>query len=148
MVVVLYAGCWSGAAPAPAVTQPLANTAPVTAQPPPGARRTVWEGQYTCRQGETALRLSLERNAERVDATFEFGPLATNPTVPRGAFLMTGTATRDADGVTVELTPTEWIERPSNYVMVGLHATITEGRFLRGQIDSPGCSDVEVTRVD
>ena len=136
-------------------SQPLVNTVATAprvaarARPAPGVRRSVWDGQYTCTQGLTSLRLTLERDGENVEATFEFGPLDSNPTVPSGAFRMTGVAKRDDAGLEFVLKPAGWIERPANYVMVALHASPTaDGRMLRGRIDHSGCGALEVTRVD
>src|SRR5688572_29953526 len=112
IVLVACVGCWSARDEGPpATTTPIANTvAPVTR--PARPRRTEWLGQYVCTQGVTALKLTLERDADRIDGTFEFGPHDSNPGVPHGAYRLTGVATRDGDALTLSLAPTEWIERP------------------------------------
>ena len=110
---------------------------------------TTWEGHYRCAQGETALRLTIETEHDGLDATFDFGPLPENPSVPHGAYRMHGTATRLGDGeYAVILSPTEWIDHPNNYVMVGLQATtMHEHRLLRGTITYATCGEVELSRV-
>ncbi|MEU3609813.1 hypothetical protein AB0E83_30880 [Streptomyces sp. NPDC035033] len=79
-----------------------------------------WRGSYYCGQGQTGLTLTISRNGGALTATFEFYPLASNPDVPRGSFAMRGTHT----GTRMDLSADHWLERPENYLMVGLSAEI------------------------
>ena len=110
-----------------------------------------WGGRYTCAQGVTALRLTIERHDTMgATATFDFGPLDENPSVPRGSYRMNGIV-RDAEGeLLVSLAPDEWIVQPPGYAMVAFDAaTEHDGRILRGPIDpSTGCGELEVSRVE
>jgi hypothetical protein len=147
LMILVVAGCWASAeAPEQA---PPANT--VMAAPQPHRHTaTHWRGRYLCAQGPTALELTLERDGDAVRGTFAFAALPENPTVPSGAYTLTGTsATADRDEVIVTMVPGQWLDQPAGYVMVGFTArTDRERRTMRGSIDDAGCGAIEVSRVD
>jgi hypothetical protein len=70
--------------------------------------------------------------------------------VPRGAYHVSGTATTSGGSeVTIKLEGVEWIDRPSNYIMVGIDATTDrERRLLTGHITYATCGEVELSRVE
>lgn len=107
----------------------------------------MWAGRYTCAQGVTAADLVIEVRGGAATATFAFGPLDINPTVPRGSFRMTGTAESTPTGLALNLTPDEWIEQPADYLMVGLLVEVDDNRLV-GQILHHSCGRLEATRVD
>ena len=112
---------------------------------PEGVSR--WVGTYTCAQGPTDLSLTITRTGEHVWATFAFGPLPENPTVPVGAFRMGGFV----EGRTVRLEPNEWIVRPARYVPVGLSGQIDRRTGeLHGKVLTPlpGCRTFTVAPAE
>ncbi|HWO20787.1 MAG TPA: hypothetical protein VNO30_18600 [Kofleriaceae bacterium] len=110
---------------------------------------SVWVGSYTCPQGLTSLRLSIEakRSGEAV-ATFEFGPHPDNPKLPRGEYRMTGAVRLLSRGqLHVKLVPERWITQPDGWSMTGLTATSDlEQQTLEGRIDAPACGELSVRR--
>ena len=130
--------CWTDP---PASREPIAPR-PVRVAPRVRAQQSVWIGQYTCPQGPTALELTIETRGDATTAVFAFGPLDSNPTVPNGAYRMTGTKL-DANGIVpYRLEPDAWIDRPDRYEMVGLVARV-DGTMLRGEILHPNCGALE-----
>jgi serine/threonine protein kinase len=79
-----------------------------------------WTGTYTCSQGPTNLNLTINDQAGGgITAIFAFGS-ASNNSVPPGSFAMKGTYS----GGTLTLNPDHWIQRPTDYEMVGLTAHV------------------------
>ena len=113
---------------------------------------SVWAGTYTCAQGITNVRLTIETRAGGGAATahFEFGPNETNRSVPRGDYWLKGAMREDTNGrLEVTLRPDRWGVRPNNYVMVGLTARSgRDQRSLVGTIDNPSCTTINVDRVN
>lgn len=112
---------------------------------------SVWVGSYTCPQGVTALRLSIEaRPSGEAVATFEFGPHPDNPKLPRGEYRMTGTVRLLSRGqLQVKLAPDRWITQPEGWSMTGLAATSDlEQQTLEGRIDAPACGELAARRED
>ena len=111
---------------------------------------TLWQGRYLCAQGPTGLALTLDLSGDgRASAVFDFGAVPENPTVPSGRYLVAGRSVPRSDGsLELALSPDRWIAQPRGYVMVGLFASIDAGaRVLRGRIEEPSCSGVELFRV-
>ena len=112
---------------------------------------SVWVGSYTCPQGVTALRLSIEaRSSGEAVATFEFGPHPDNPKLPRGEYRMTGTVRLLSRGqLQVKLAPDRWITQPEGWSMTGLGATSDlEQQTLEGRIDAQACGELSARRED
>ena len=112
---------------------------------------SVWVGSYTCPQGVTALRLTIEASADgEAEATFEFGPHPDNRDLPRGEYRLTGKVRLLSRGqLHVKLVPDRWITQPEGWSMTGLTATSDlEHRTLEGRIDSPVCGEVSARRED
>ena len=80
----------------------------------------MYSGNYFCTgSGEHGLTLSVDALGERMEdggypvtATLWFYPVLANPDGPKGAFRMEGSLASD---FALNLTPTTWIEEPSNY---------------------------------
>jgi hypothetical protein len=145
--LILVAGCWTGAAPevaAPVAPAPMAAVRVEPALP----RHSVWTGRYLCPQGVTGVTLALEIDAAGgVVATFEFGPLPENPSIPSGSSILRGEAAIENGAVAIRLVPDRWIDQPTGYVMVPMALRGTRPlRALHGMIDAPGCTDIDVTR--
>jgi hypothetical protein len=150
-LALLLASC--GAAPSRTETTTsvvVVETAPasnpvVTAVP----AHTLWQGRYVCAQGTTGLSLTLDLAGGGASAVFDFGAIPENPTVPSGRYLVVGTAlVRGDGGLDLALAPDRWIAQPPGYVMVGLVASIDpSAHVLRGRIDHPSCTGVELFRV-
>lgn len=110
----------------------------------------VYEGQYTCGQGKTALVLHLHERKptdEYDTVTFEFGPTKENPSVPEGAFLVDGRFS--PAGGSMLLAPLQWIKRPRGYHMVALRGASNDGGMnFEGAVASAtgGCTAFSVKR--
>ena len=141
----VVAGCWSAPPPAPSVRNTARSDATTVELLP---AHTVWTGRYECAQGVTAVMLTLDvEPSGAARAIFDFGPLADNPSLPTGSFRLRGTAKPSTDAIDVWLDPDEWIDRPDNYVMVGLHAGIDARRQgLRGRILNDACDWIDAKR--
>lgn len=112
---------------------------------------SVWVGSYTCPQGITALRLSIEARPDgEAVATFEFGPHPDNRDLPRGEYRMTGTVRLLPRGhLRMKLVPDRWITQPDGWTMTGLSATSDlEQQTLEGRIDSAACGELSAKRED
>jgi len=144
LVLVMLGGCWS-ASTAPEPVQNVADPNVVEAVPP----HSVWRGKYHCRQGITALELTLDvAESGAANALFVFGPHERNPEIPSGSYQMSGTVREDGPRLVVRLDPRAWIEQPENYVMVGLEARSDPARQkLVGRITESGCTAVELGRI-
>jgi hypothetical protein len=110
-----------------ASSQPTSTTSsPTSTAPPTGSDRLAvltgsWEGEYTCAQGETGLRLTIgEPAGDTLPATFAFYPLPENPEAEEGAFEMLGSV--DANDQLV-FKQQKWINRPEGYFMVDIAVT-------------------------
>jgi len=112
------------------------GTASAAALPPIG----LWQGQYKCAQGDTALALQITAiSPTRVNAVFYFHALAANPSVPQGCFAMTGSF--DPATHRIALHPTHWLSQPPFYVWTGLTGTVQPGGdAMTGTIQGPACS--------
>lgn len=114
--------------------------------------KSVWIGAYTCGQGVTNVRLTIETrdggDGHAAAAHFQFGPNETNRSVPHGDYWLTGTVREVKGRLEVTLRPDHWGVRPSGYVMVGVTATSDrEQRSLDGTIDDASCTTIHVKRV-
>jgi hypothetical protein len=102
-----------------------------------------WEGRYVCGQGVTGLTLTVtddhNPNAPHaLTATFNFYAVEENPSVPSGAFTMSGTHSPARNSIV--LTGGDWLERPTDYEVVNLygrHARTTDGDVMTGAVDLP-----------
>jgi hypothetical protein len=149
-------GCWSSApTPIAPVESPGVIVDNPSTLPVPSRRRTqlprhsVWEGTYVCGQGLSAVRLTLDVDrSNNVTARYDFGPVPSNPTVPTGAYLLTGVLEQQGSGFTGELADSEWIVRPANYFMVPLAIETIDGKAMTGTIRHPSCSGFTATRIE
>ena len=107
---------------------------------------SVWEGRYVCTQGVTGLTLELVgTGGTSVSGTFRFYAVPENPTVPSGAYVLTGVVRGDG---TIELVPDHWLEQPDRYVMVGMSGVLDRASgVMRGQITNPACAAFDLHRV-
>ncbi len=105
----------------------------------------VWTGTYTCAQGLTDLRLTINSSGGgAVTAVFAFSADPSNPGTPPGSFAMTGTYS--ATGLV--LNQDHWINQPDGYSMVNLVAPPPTGNTIQGtvQADSAGCTSFSISR--
>jgi hypothetical protein len=73
----------------------------------------------------------------------------SNPSVPSGAYALTGALRRqDGGGFAGDFEATEWIIHPPNYFMVALSVESGDGRKMIGKIAHPSCRDFDTTRVE
>jgi hypothetical protein len=98
-----------------------------------------WEGTYVCSQGLTGLDLRVEASASgKLTAFADFYPVPSNPDVPSGSVLWTGSY--NAKGVT--FTPVKWLVEPPGYEMVGLSGATPGSKGVntfRGSISNSAC---------
>lgn len=121
----VYIGAPPPAAPEPAVVARPEN---------PFAFTRTWVGEYDCPQGITEMTLRvIGVRGERVDAVYEFHHAATGAA---GSYHISGHF--DPGSRRVSFSPGAWIERPPNYVTVGLEGRIDGSRF-QGRITHPRC---------
>ena len=118
-----------------------------------------WAGDYFCTgSGQHGMTLLVDPLGEKADAeaaypvtaTLWFYPLMSNPGAPKGAFRMEGTMGPVGD---LDLKPTEWIEKPSNYGAANIEGVFDyiddEIRGLpagRGA-EATGCKAMHLTRL-
>lgn len=115
------------------------------AQTDPESLTGVWEGTYTCGQGETELRLTIDdRGDGGVGGAFQFTTPGAGGT--EGSYSMVG----NRDGGTLTLDPHEWLQEVRNYRMVGLRAEIadrSDTEALSGTVEGDGCTEFTAERT-
>jgi hypothetical protein len=155
----LLAACWSSSPTAPVapvqspgvIVDAPAGTPVVIRRDRRGIpRHSVWEGTYVCNQGLSAVRLTLDVDrTNNVVARYDFGPVPSNPTVPAGAYLLTGALVpQGGNAFTGALVDSEWIVRPPGYFMVPLSIDTGDGKSMTGAIEHPTCSGFQATRIE
>ncbi|HEU5473913.1 MAG TPA: hypothetical protein VFV67_24975 [Actinophytocola sp.] len=106
----------------------------------------VWEGEYTCGQGNTGLKLTIkEPDGAALPTLFEFYPLPSNPNAAKGSYQMVGGLT----GGKLKFRQEKWIDQPNGYVMVDLVVTsplTSDVKLLSGDVDDPNCKGFSVRR--
>lgn len=123
-------------------TEVTEENAVYVAPPPPEASENpfaltrTWVGEYDCPQGLTDMRLKVVGvRGERVDAIYEFRHA---PTGAAGSYHISGRF--DFRSGRVSFSPGAWIERPPNYVTVGMDGRIEgNGARFEGRITHPRC---------
>lgn len=124
----------------------LAASSPLRAQDSGAALDGTWRGSYRCAQGLTALTLLIQSAGNDLAARFEFSAHPNNPGVPSGSFTMVGRF--DPTSRMIALRPLSWVERPPDYLMVGLSGTVDGGgATISGTVETEGCSTFEVARA-
>lgn len=107
-----------------------------------------WQGAYGCNQGVTGLTLTIEASvAGELSAIYEFYAVPENPGVPSGSYRMTGTY----DAGQILLQGEEWIDQPSNYLMVDYESNPDLGidpNKLFGTVLGQGCTLFVMEKVD
>jgi hypothetical protein len=162
LAAVFALAAWASLAP-PAPVAPIALDAEIVsavesvvvreqvrAHREPELLRTVWQGNYVCAQGVSAMTLTIDvAPSGAATARYDFGPVESNPTVPRGAFTLVGSLQGQAGGAfTGELEASKWILHPDGYFMVALSIQSRDGRRLRGKSHHETCEAFEITRVE
>jgi len=104
----------------------------------------VWTGTYTCAQGLTDLRLTInDSGGGALTAIFDFYADSSNPGTPSGSFAMTGTYS--ASGLVLD--QDHWINQPDGYSMVNLVAPPPSGNTIQGTVeDLGGCTTFSISR--
>jgi hypothetical protein len=106
-----------------------------------------WEGEYTCAQGATGLKLIIsEPDGTSLPAVFEFFPLPQNPGAKAGSYSMLGTLNPNGQLVFKQQ---QWINQPPGYVMVDIAVTspIEESTTqLSGDVLDSACKGFSVRR--
>lgn len=125
-------GCVYMGSPPPAPPEAPLAVAPEN----PFALTRTWVGEYDCPQGLTDMKLRVVGvRGERVDAIYEF---RHGPTGAAGSYHIHGRF--DFESGRVSFSPGAWIERPQNYVTVGLEGRIGgNGERFDGRIRHPSC---------
>ena len=107
----------------------------------------VWKGQYICGQGPSGLTLTISGdNQSKLRARFRFYGLPQNPSVPDGEFELQGTFNQTTGDI--YFLPTQWINRPAGFQMVGMKGILGRGgQRITGTIQYPQCGKFNVSRV-
>lgn len=135
----------------------LATAAALVATPAAAADANfldgAFEGGYTCAQGMTFLRLTLDGDTDGyIRGRFFFSSVSwqggSNLAVPDGEFTVTG---RLNDQGQIVLQGERWIQQPANYGMVNLAGLVrrqSDGALvLEGNVGgAPGCTTFQVGR--
>lgn len=141
--VYVYLGEEPGEAPKAPVLSAVAE-AP-KAQGNPFAETRSWSGEYFCPQGTTEMTLRVTGvRGEQIDAVYEFHHEASGAS---GSYRIQGRF--DASTRAVSFAPGAWIERPPNYVTVGMEGRIADdGSLFAGRITHPRCGMFSLTPSD
>lgn len=105
-----------------------------------------WEGQYTCGQGPTGMKLRVRETDGNLRAVLAFHEHPSGPDVPSGKFFLDGET--DSDG-SVTLDPVKWLDRPRGFDMIGLDGELTDdGDGFDGEVTGAGnaCSTFSLER--
>jgi hypothetical protein len=105
--------------------------------------------EYVCQQGSTGITLQIigGENYSAIFGIFHLFPLASNPNVPPGSFVVERVF--DAGRGVIEMEPVSWITRPSGFIAVGLRGASTDGGdTFEGQLTGPAflCSTFVITK--
>lgn len=122
---------------------PLSSTDPARSALPVALTglEGVWEGTYTCNQGNTGMRLIVKPpRSGSLPAVVEFFPLPENPGVKSGSYTLRGSV---VDGRLV-LRAQRWIDRPEGYVMVDFVATVVSKQRMSGTVRGANCTTFSV----
>jgi hypothetical protein len=129
-------------------TRPSSSSASATPADRLDSLVGTWEGEYTCGQGNTGLKLTIkDREAGTVPATFEFFPLPSNPGAAKGSYAMVGAFSSTGQLV---FRQQKWIEQPDGYVMVDLAVTSpveADTRQLSGDVLADNCKGFSVRKT-
>ncbi|HEV2782038.1 MAG TPA: hypothetical protein VGX25_21825 [Actinophytocola sp.] len=132
--------------------RPSSTSRPTSSRPPSSDRLLAglagtWEGEYTCAQGTTGLRLLISPPEDgSLPATFAFFALPENPAAKEGAYSMVGTVTPSGQLVFKQQ---QWINQPDGYVMVDIAVTSPieeDTRQLSGDVLAGPCKGFSVRR--
>ncbi|HET6239292.1 MAG TPA: hypothetical protein VFE41_30720 [Acetobacteraceae bacterium] len=108
-----------------------------------------YRGAYFCGPlvAQLTLKVFPQSGEPRRRAMFSFGPEATSPGVPRGAFIVEGSI--DLQGGAMTLTPVKWVSQPQGYNWLGLSGRSDDGgKTFRGRVtDSGACTSFTLQRV-
>jgi hypothetical protein len=132
-----YAAGWNGSG----MARPVGAVGPTEA---------AYQGAYFCGPQMARLTLTLfppSANPRR-RAVFSFGPLATSPNVPRGAFIVEGSF--DPHGGVLSLAPVKWVTQPAGYNWLGLTGRSDDGgkTFSGRVVDSTNlCTTFTLARI-
>jgi hypothetical protein len=117
---------------------------------PPQAIEAQYRGAYFCGRQIASLTVQIFRRSNETTrrALFVFGPQATSPSVPRGAFVVQGSF--DPASGALQLRPVKWASQPSAYAWFGLDGRTTDnGTTFSGRVtENNGCSQFTLKRAD
>ena len=130
----------------PTTSAPRTSTKPSTSDVLTGLAGT-WEGEYTCGQGNTGLKLTIRSpQGGAAPTTFEFFPVAGNPAAKKGSYAMIGAISPAGQLVFKQQ---QWIDQPPGYVMVDLAVTSPlspDASQLSGDVLMDNCKGFSVRR--
>jgi hypothetical protein len=105
-----------------------------------------WKGTYICNQGLIGLRLTItDTGGDTLRAEFQYLPVASNPGIQGGQYMMTGSYS-PAKGMV--LVPDYWTVKPIGVgaEMVGLSGPSPSGDSMHGTVQGVNCTTFSVTR--
>ncbi|HET9138447.1 hypothetical protein [Actinophytocola sp.] len=107
----------------------------------------VWEGEYTCTQGLTGMKVTLGApSAGIMPVTVEFFPLPSNPSVPKGSYTMAASL---GSGGQLMFKQQQWINQPPGYTMIDMVVTSpvrADVKQLSGDILKQSCKGFSLRR--
>merc|ERR1712232_1546344 len=121
----------------------------------------IWTGMYHCTQGPTSIHLEVkdvrehsskldEGNWIEAELAFAVGADQADGKQTKGTYRVSGDFVQEGRTVILEPVPDSWKEKPSNFVMVGLHGVLTKNgnvdgthRFA-GSVPIFGCDSFEL----
>jgi len=108
----------------------------------------LWRGSYVCRQGETAVEISITDFDAKgaIKATFHFFNMPGQTNAAEGEFALSG----QYDPALGKLTMTagEWIKQPENYVTAGFVAYWRPpATTMAGTVDNNACRQINLTKT-
>mmetsp|Transcript_42063 Transcript_42063/g.116161 ORF Transcript_42063/g.116161 Transcript_42063/m.116161 type:complete len:811 (+) Transcript_42063:223-2655(+) len=115
-----------------------------------------WSGVYFCTQGLTAVALEVtsvtETNAIAAELTFWVGldSKKSDSEAVRGSYSVSGRLDPTGRTIALEPVPNSWKDKPSNFVMVGLHGIVTKhgmddgSHRFAGSVPIYGCDSFEL----
>ena len=106
-----------------------------------------WIGSYKCRQGQTAVVVSLlPERGNVVSGSFTFDNMPGRDNAAYGKYFLVGTY--DGEGHKLKMRPAGWISQPDGYTAVGFTATLdSAAERLIGSVEFSGCSTIALQKV-
>lgn len=107
-----------------------------------------WMGSYTCRQGETGMRMRIQVKTDSTFVgTFEFFPICTNfaSNVEIGMYFFTGTYDSNES---INFDFVHWIFKPEGWTFVNKKGALVDKETLAGKVLDADCGDFYMKKME